>query len=68
MAELTLLNGLVGGLVATIVMTAFMMTLGAIHVHPTGHRRTDTPARRRRSTLERPPRIPGTATGPVGPK
>jgi hypothetical protein len=35
MAELTLLNGLVGGLVATTVMTVFMMTLGDDSPPPT---------------------------------
>jgi hypothetical protein len=35
MAELTVLNGLVGGLIATIVMTVFMMTLGDDSPPPT---------------------------------
>ncbi|ELZ21088.1 hypothetical protein C475_19058 [Halosimplex carlsbadense 2-9-1] len=35
MAELTILNGLAGGLVATIVMTVFMMTLGDDSPPPT---------------------------------
>jgi len=35
MAELTVLNGLAGGLVATIVMTAFMMALGDDSPPPT---------------------------------
>jgi len=35
MAELTVLNGLVGGLVATIVMTVFMMALGDDSPPPT---------------------------------
>ncbi len=35
MAEITLLNGLAGGIVATIVMTAFMMVLGDDSPPPT---------------------------------
>jgi len=35
MAELTVLNGLVGGLIATIVMTVFMMALGDDSPPPT---------------------------------
>lgn len=35
MAELTLINGLAGGIVATIVMTVFMMTLGDDSPPPT---------------------------------
>jgi hypothetical protein len=35
MVELTILNGLAGGLVATVVMTAFMMTLGDDSPPPT---------------------------------
>jgi len=35
MAELTVLNGLVGGLIATIVMTVFMMALGDASPPPT---------------------------------
>ncbi|QCC51689.1 hypothetical protein [Halapricum salinum] len=35
MAELTILNGLAGGLVATIVMTIFMLTLGDDSPPPT---------------------------------